>query len=730
MLAERRARRAGGGEPIPPHRPEEAEAAAHELERLLAERERELRRLEQREYAEQQLRVDAEETASRLRRRHRAELDRLQRRVEESHTALHTAAARAEQQRAQVEQRRLEAEQRCAALRTRLSALSAGALRLQTGIHTLEATAATLRAEIERERDAAQTRLDELQQAHAAATARLGELETAHAAATARVEELEGAHAAATARVGELETAHAAATARVEELEGAHAASTARAGELEEAHAASTARIRELEDVRARIATSVSSPATPPPAHREEMADALAAAVQRLRARAAARGLAPIEEPAEDEPPAGGLAGGEPTAGGLGIGGPPAGGLAGGESTAAEVGGEPPAGKSQAEEPGAEEPSTVEARAGERPASGVGEESSVEEPSTGEPAVEEPSEEVPAAPFVEVVPRVLSAPTQRPSWLAPAIRHVAERRDARLAAELIAELLPAQRLVVERPLTYDCKIAERGEPWRAHIADGHAEVGPLAAGATRRADFTLEGRAADFAELAAGGTGRRLPGLRIHGRRRSVRALRRARRTPLALWDLAAAGIDVWPGLLLLALAEAIDPVWTAGWRCTLAFEIEPFAPSSERAGAPAGGGQPEAGEGCGRSETGYAERQGERDGDGVSRRGEGDGGGVSRRGEGDGFQIGCDSRLRTRAGANSVAKNTLYVHIRDGASLAVSTATQEPPRATVRLRERAFVCAFAGAPLSAGERVLVQGDPAPLACLLAWGDRAQRGGG
>ncbi len=622
VLAERRARRAGTGEPTTPlRRLEDAEAAVHELERLLADRERELRRLEQREYAEQQLRVEAEETSSRLRRRHRAELDRLQRRVEESHAALRTAAARSEQQRADVERQRADseqrreqadrrrveaeqrcaeaerrhtaaveqhehAEQRCAALRARLTAVSDSATRLQTGIHALEATAAALRAEIERERDRAQLRIDELAQAYAASTARVRELEQAQ------------------------EQMQEQARAQVE----AEAAAAANAS----------------------AAAPVPAPAAPPAPRREEMADALAAAVQRLRARAATRELPPEEvEEGEDSVE-------EPVAGA---------------------------------DPAAEEP-----------------------PAAAEPPAPQ------APPFLEIVPRVLGAPAQRVSWLAPAIRGIAERRDARLAAELVTELLPAQRLVVERALSYDLRIAELGQTWRVRIAVGQFEAGPLALGApdASSTDFTLQGCAGDFAELAAGGAGRRLGGLRAHGRRRALRALRRARREPLALWDLAAAGIDVWPGLLLLALAAAVDPAWTAGERFTLAFEIEAAA-------------APPAGEGEGEGEGETGERGGERE---VGQ------GGV------DGVQIGSHSRRRARARANGAVQTNLYVHVRDGAPLAVSSAAQEPPQATVRLGERAFMCMFAGAPLPAGERVLAQGNHVLLARLLAWGDRVQRGGG
>ncbi len=88
-------------------------------------------------------------------------------------------------------------------------------------------------------------------------------------------------------------------------------------------------------------------------------------------------------------------------------------------------------------------------------------------------------------------------------------------------------------------------------------------------------DFSLEGPVAAFSELAAGGASRRQKGLRIRKGRRSARRFLKTRRRPIALADLASAGVDVWPGLLLLAMAEAIDPSWTSGRRFELAFDIQ-----------------------------------------------------------------------------------------------------------------------------------------------------------
>ncbi len=363
------------------------------------------------------------------------------------------------------------------------------------------------------------------------------------------------------------------------------------------------ARIQELERALQRAGRSEQEESEHEVQRREEMAGALAAAVERLRARVAAVG---------DEPPAG------PT-------------------------------QTPADAPAAEGSPAAPSPAAEVPASDA---------SMAAPA------DVPAVPPApaEFVPRLLAAPARRESWLAPAIRRVAERRDARLAGELIAELLPAQRVVIGGPLSYRLRIAELDGPLLVRMGDGAATVQRPAAGgpapgatpgrsAAQDVDFLLEGRAADFAELAAGGARRRLRGVRLRGARRPARSLRRARRQPLALWDLAAAGVDVWPGLLLLALAEGIDPRWTTGQRFTAAFSIE---------------------------------------------------------------------------GPALTASATVYVGVRDGEPLAVTRAPGEQPAVIARLSERAFTCMVAGTPLPAGERILVEGDRGALERLIGWIDRAQ----
>jgi hypothetical protein len=166
---------------------------------------------------------------------------------------------------------------------------------------------------------------------------------------------------------------------------------------------------------------------------------------------------------------------------------------------------------------------------------------------------------------------LLSVPEKRISWLAPAIRRLATQRDAKLAAELVIELIPAQREGVESPVHYEIKIGELGT-FYVTLEPGQATISREPRGSV---DFALEGPVAAFSELAAGGASRRHPGLRVRKGKRLARRFLKTRRRPVALADLAKAGVDVWPGLLLLTMAEAIDPSWTTGRRFELAFEIE-----------------------------------------------------------------------------------------------------------------------------------------------------------
>jgi len=113
----------------------------------VAEREHELRRVKQREYAEQQLRVEAEDRRTRLQRDSRAEIDQLTRRLSASEHHARELAERLES----VQRELAEAEQAAAAER---AAVRRGERELQIRLAELERRALEIRREIDSERAA------------------------------------------------------------------------------------------------------------------------------------------------------------------------------------------------------------------------------------------------------------------------------------------------------------------------------------------------------------------------------------------------------------------------------------------------------------------------------------------------------------------------------------------------------------------------------------------------
>ena len=530
-LAERRARHA---DPAVIRRAEAAEAVARNLETHLAaleqrieevgrerervaqqlsERETDVRSVKQREYAEQQLRVEAEERSDRLQREMRAQIQELSTRLQE--TERHV--------------RDLSAE---------LAELRERDARLTPIVRELMDVAAGLRAGFERELT---TLREELQQQV------VWERET-------YVREL-------TAMGARMEDLRFELTRTAADLRAQLSAEPLNASLLE--HTTKPESEREA-------------------AHRKEMADALVAAVERLRARVAdvkeaenahISGSSDVEEP-ESEPVGAQMP----------------------ETTSVE---EPdPIAIEEPEPIAVQEPEPAVAQEPEpepepviveEAGSAKGEQdrepveslaapvSAAERLSPAEPAVAglgpgaTVSAKAVATEPIALQSRLLSVPEKRLSWLAPAIRRLAAQRDAKLAAELVIELIPAQGEIVDGPLNYEIKIGELGT-FYVTLEPGRATISREPRGSV---DFSLEGPVAAFSELAAGGAGRRYPGLRMRKGKRRARRFLKTRRNPIALADLASAGVDVWPGLLLLAMAEAIDVTWTAGRRFELAFDIE-----------------------------------------------------------------------------------------------------------------------------------------------------------
>jgi chromosome segregation ATPase len=208
---------------------EAAEERAVFAERLVAEqasvaeREHELRRVKQREYAEQQLRVEAEDRRARAERDSRAEVDRLTRRLGAS-------------------------EHRARELSQRL--------------------------------ESAQRELDEAQQA---AVAELGELRvTGERELRARFAELERHALEIRYEIDAERTARVQAERRLAEMRAGYRRMELLVAELK----GTMAQLRAAATRESGTGATTQRPVAPTTEHREELADALAAAVERLRARA------------------------------------------------------------------------------------------------------------------------------------------------------------------------------------------------------------------------------------------------------------------------------------------------------------------------------------------------------------------------------------------------------------------------------------------------------------
>jgi hypothetical protein len=239
---------------------------------------RELQRVSQREYAEQRLRIEAEDRCGELEREARGELDRLARRLEASERDARALTARlesAERELAEAEQ--AAGAQRAAVLRTeralrlRLSELEGQAEEIQAGLSAEQAA-----------RERAERLLETLQEAQRGALALLGGL--AETISRLREATLERAHSSA--MPAPTPTAPAPPAPDLpQRLAPASAVAEQRGGEMAEALAAA------VERLRARVeAQSLELPPTSPaptlqrPAHKHSMSlIARMALAQRLR---------------------------------------------------------------------------------------------------------------------------------------------------------------------------------------------------------------------------------------------------------------------------------------------------------------------------------------------------------------------------------------------------------------------------------------------------------------
>lgn len=532
--------------------------------------------------------------------------------LEDRLSGIQTRLREAEQESQRAAQRLAQREQE----------LSSASERLSSGEQQLRSISTRLE-ERERELRSVSERLSDRERELKSVSERLADreqqLHRAELEIRGRVEALEQ-------RVGEVQ----------EDLARERAARQAAEGELQalrSAQAAVAPLIGELRQIAQRLRLVAESAAPPAPmpetprseAANAEMAEALAAAVQRLRARVAAVG-----ETQESEPEA--------------I-----------QTEVAQAGVVAQAETIQPQDADRDAELAVESTAEAAPVL-------AESASSQSAAILAESAPAPAPGIPYVPPQAVERAAPR-AWLAPAIRRVAERRDPRLAAELVLELLPAQALAIEQPTRYLVKIAELGA-YEISLADGRGAARDLAgAGLIDSRTFLLEGPAAAFAEVAAGGSRlsawRPPAGLRIRGGRRRAKRLLAARRAPLSLSELESAGVTVWPGLLLLALAEAIDPASTAGHSFTVVFAIE--GRQSSELQVQALQGRPLA---------------------------------------------------VTRGPAQAATEGA-------------QAASGQPGQTTVHLSERGFARLITAQDL-AGESVAIEGDRAPLETLLSWTDRVQ----
>ena len=144
-------------------------------------------------------------------------------------------------------------------------------------------------------------------------------------------------------------------------------------------------------------------------------------------------------------------------------------------------------------------------------------------------------------------------------WLRDALRGLAAD-EPEIAELVLVSLLPAQGGLSRGTLTYELAV-DAGTTNRVVVEADKARV---ALGRGEEPDARVSGPLAALVPLVAGGAGRRLPGARVQGRWQ-LRRLLKARRRPLGLAELAAAGVAPSPGLLLTVLARAVDPSWIAG---------------------------------------------------------------------------------------------------------------------------------------------------------------------
>ena len=177
------------------------------------------------------------------------------------------------------------------------------------------------------------------------------------------------------------------------------------------------------------------------------------------------------------------------------------------------------------------------------------------------PPAERPSPQAAASGAALLPPRDLPAGPPA-AWMTRAFARLFSERPA-VAAALVADLLPAA--IESMPQSVVVDVTGQGGSGQRVVAG----TDPLAAPA-----LVLSGPAEALVPLVAGGAGRRLPGVAVTGKRRYLRRLLKASREPRTLGALDGGGASPDPGALLHLLAAAVDPQRLAGERFAVAFEV------------------------------------------------------------------------------------------------------------------------------------------------------------
>ncbi|MDX6727079.1 MAG: hypothetical protein QOK49_1884, partial [Baekduia sp.] len=443
--------------------------------------------------------------------------------------------------------RRVEVEAQLRAaldgLRSELEAVRAGdgarAARLATRVESVVAIAAGLRDGVRRELGAEQ---EAFAASLSAMQARVAELQEGVAAAAAVREELEAERAARWVAEAELEAERRRGDEDRARRTFAEARLADAEAELEELRdlarpggGPDPAGLAALRDALAHLkapappASSTDEPAGPTPLGLD-----LAAAAARLRSAARAA-------EAEDEATPEAEVAAEPEAAAVEA----------EVASAPDVAPEPELAAAEPELAPAPEPTHFASR-NESISSGE------MQPSLDAAAAADPEPDPDPEPEPVRAPLAARPPVTRPgTWLRDALVGLAVD-EPDIAELLVVALLPAQGGLVKRPLAYELAV-QGGTTHRVVLDAERARVQLPGDGET---EARVAGPLAALVPLVAGGAGRRLPGTEIQNRR-ALRRLLKARRRPLGLAELSAAGVAPSPGLLLTVLARAVRPAWT-----------------------------------------------------------------------------------------------------------------------------------------------------------------------